>query len=231
MKLAKKNLIITLITVIIIFSTIAIFLISPYKKIAMDYYILITVAVSEIVASVFILILNSRTDKGNVLVASGGYTTVVIYLILNIVVGILFGAYFRTAITAYRIISILILSFFVIIVLLLTYLGKRFKESMLQSKSDSEYFSRLIGEIDIVMQNPLSNSYISELEELRDDILCCDQGIRISDDQILDKYVNKLVELIYNKTDAEEIRKCCMVIRNYMKNRMIKISQKRIGGI
>ena len=97
MKLAKKNLISSFLLVIIGLITFAIYTILPFEKTVMDYSIIGCVLASELLCYLTVICINTISKKGKVTLTSGGYTSVIIYLLLQIILSILFAIYMRNA--------------------------------------------------------------------------------------------------------------------------------------
>lgn len=232
MKLAKKNLISSFLLVIIGLITFAIYTILPFEKTVMDYSIIGCVLASELLCYLTVIFINTISKKGKVTLTSGGYTSVIIYLLLQIILSILFAIYMRNAQSTYFIITLSFTAIFIVSIVLIIIFGKSVYEKTSDAERSSKYFKVLEYKVQSLYENCKDSDFSAETKKLLEEIKNCDQSNLVSTDEEISTTVDALVILLQAKNiNIEEIEKSFARISGLISKRTLEVSQLKLGGV
>jgi len=230
--LAKKNLISSFLLIIIGLITFAIYTLLPFEKTSMDYRITSCVFASELLCFLTVICINIISSKEKLALAAGGYTSVIVYLMLQIIVSVIFAIYFRNAQSTYLIIAISITAVFVISIVLIVIFGKSIYEKTSNVEKSSQFFKMLEYKVQSLYENCNNSDSSDKVKKLLEEIKNCDQSNLVATDSEISVSIDSLIKQMQDKNiSSEEIEKSFVRISNLISKRSLEVSQTKLGGV
>lgn len=232
MSKAKKNLITAIVSAIILTLTIAVYLLLPYEKADIDKLIFFHAIAAELLACISILFCNCVSDKNRLALAAGGYTISVLYIVLFAGASLLFGIYYRNAMTAYRIIFSVFTALFIAAVILIYFGGKEVSEKTKDTESACLFFKKLEYKVESLYENAVNGEIAKKMHRIQDAIKSCDQSSKVETDELISQGLDEMKELLCApEIDESKVSEIFEKIMRLIKQRGAEIGQMKMGGI
>ncbi|WP_315115475.1 hypothetical protein [uncultured Clostridium sp.] len=232
MNLFKKSSLTISIGLITLITTIMIYFLLPYTKEGIDTLTFGGIVIAEILSLLFMLVLNMKTNRNKLIIFAGVYTTIFLYLIASIGAAIIFPIFFRTALTAYIVIQIILTAAMLVILITTFVMGSRV---ILNDKNTMEQvaaFKTIENNILLIKDNPKNIEYSDSLRQIYDEIAYCDQSTYVKTDNIIAEKIDDLNQLLQSEeVDKQKTTYLISHILQLIKQRNIEVKKIKMGGI
>lgn len=228
MNATKKNVLTSIVAIIALSLTGAVYALLPYAKEKADILVFACTLGAEILAYINLLFYNCVSDKKRLALAAGGYSVTAVYLVLSVIASLVFGLYYRHALSAYTIIVAVLAALFIIVVILI-YVGEK---KVIENNNDAEtaclFFKNLEYKVESLCANTADEDVAKELKRLRDAIKSCDHSNRVETDTLIKQQVDLLAESL---KDTDTMRDVSEKILCLIRQRSTEVCQLKMGGI
>ena len=232
MTITKKNIIVSIIAVILIALGTGIYFLLPYEKTNTDNIVFMFAIATKILAYFNLIFYNKVSNKKKLALTAGGYTLTIIYLVFSAVISLLFGLYYRNAMATYKILMCGITAFFIIIDILI-YIGvKKVDDKSSEVENACSFFKTLEYKIENLCLNTKDENLTKEFLKIKDAIKSCDQSTIATTDKQINQQLDLLLELINNPTiEADKVMTANEKMIALITQRNTEVQKLKAGGI
>ncbi len=232
MNIAKKNFIVSIIAVILFALGVGIYFLLPYEKTNTDNIVFISAITTKALAYLNLLFYNVVSNKKKLALTAGGYSITAIYLVVSAVLSLLFGFYYRNAMSTYKILMCVLTAGFIIIDILI-YIGvRKVGDKSKEVENACSFFKTLEYKIENLCINTKDEAILKDLTKINDAIKSCDQSTLVITDKQISQQLDLLFELL-NKTDTdtEKVMTATEKMMALITQRNIEVQKLKTGGI
>lgn len=232
MGLFKKNFYSVIVGCIVLFVTVCIYLLLPFKKESVDYFTFAGVAMAQVISLIALIIFNNVTSRKKLALSAGGYTSILVYLLLSVAASVLFSIYCRNAPKTYILVETVLTAVFVIALLSIYLTGNKIAADGVQAEAENYSFKTIEGNIDLMRTNPKNAVYRRELERIYEAYRSCDQSNYVKTDERIKEKIYELNRLLLtNPPDEHKTSELCELILQLIKQRGLEVNQLKLGGV
>jgi len=232
MNLSKKNLLSAVIFAVILFVTVSVYFLIPFKKEAIDWITFIGMITAQTLSFVAVMIFNTVTSKKRLALSAGSYTAILIYVCVSMGLSILFSAYYRNAPKTYFIIEIMVTAVFIISLIFIYLIGSKIAIDGKKSDAENHTFKVIESNLELMRGNPKNIDYKDFLNKIYEAYKSSDQSNYVVTDEKIKEKIYDLNSLLQSKaTNLQQISELCELILQLIKQRNMEVNQLKLGGI
>lgn len=232
LKNLRKNLIAIFASLLLISLSVTIYHLLPYEKFTIDITTLFGVLISEIITLFGLLFFNTVSNRKKLTIVAGGYTVLLGYQVLAILLSILFAYYYRNATETYKIVLVCLTGLFLVLSVLVYFFGKKVSDKANITNNACLFFKTLEYKISGLKSLKCDKIIFDEIQKIENAVKNCDQSVCVETDELINDCINFLSQQINLKEyNQKVIIETCQKIICLIKQRNAEVCRTKIGGI